>query len=359
MDVLTEYAAKRRFWYISIAILSFTLFFASIISLCIGPTPISFNIALKSVLKQVPLLNSMLSAQGFFSDLPSQEEVIVVSIRLPRILTCMFAGAALGLAGAILQGIFKNPMADPYVIGVSSGAALGATIAFATGLGFTIFGAAAVSALAFIASLLTTLLVYSVAKVGPRVPVMTLLLSGIAVSIFLSAFTTLLITFAGKILHGIYFWLLGSFAFAKWADFYIVAPLTAIGFFAAFLYSRDLNIMSLGEETAQTLGVETESVKKVLIAVSSLVTAAAVCVSGIIAFVGLIIPHVMRILVGPDHRVLLPASLLGGALFLLFCDNLARAILPPLELPIGVITAMFGGPFFIYLLRKKKGEYSL
>ncbi|HDI46733.1 MAG TPA: iron ABC transporter permease [Candidatus Methanomethylia archaeon] len=359
MSLPPEYAKRRRFWYLSVASLLILLFFISIASLCIGPAPITFLQALKAVLKQIPLLGGFLDSQGFFSDLPPQSETIVVNIRIPRILTCAFAGAALGLAGAILQGIFKNPMADPYVIGVSSGAALGATIAFVTGVGFTIFGAAAVPAFAFAVSLLTVFLVYNVARVGPRVPVMTLLLSGIAVSIFLSAFTTLLITFASKVLHGIYFWLLGSFAFAKWSDFYIVSPLTIVGFIIAFLYSRDLNIMLMGEETAQTLGVEVEKVKKILIAVSSLVTAAAVSVSGIIGFVGLIIPHIMRILVGPDHRVLLPASLLGGALFLVLRDNLARAAIPPTELPIGVITAMFGGPFFIYLLRKKKGEYSL
>ena len=359
MSLPPEYAKRRRFWYLSVASLLILLFFISIASLCIGPAPITFQQALKAVLKQIPLLGGFLDSQGFFSDLPPQSETIVVNIRIPRILTCAFAGAALGLAGAILQGIFKNPMADPYVIGVSSGAALGATIAFATGVGFTIFGAAAVPAFAFAVSLLTVFLVYNVARVGPRVPVMTLLLSGIAVSIFLSAFTTLLITFASKVLHGIYFWLLGSFAFAKWSDFYIVSPLTIIGFIIAFLYSRDLNIMLMGEETAQTLGVEVEKVKKILIAISSLVTAAAVSVSGIIGFVGLIIPHIMRILVGPDHRVLLPASLLGGGLFLVLCDNLARAAIPPTELPIGVITAMFGGPFFIYLLRKKKGVYKM
>ncbi|RLE50437.1 MAG: iron ABC transporter permease [Candidatus Methanomethylicota archaeon] len=354
-----EYAGKRRFWQLSIASLALILVLASIASLCVGPAPIPFDVALKAVLKNTPLINTLLEPQGLFSNLSPQGEAIVIDIRLPRILTCVFAGAALSLAGAILQGIFRNPMADPYVIGISSGAALGATVAFATGLGFTVFGAAAVPTLAFISSLLTVLLVYNIAKVGGKVPVMTLLLSGIAVSIFLSAFTTLLITFSGEVLHGIYFWLLGSFAFAKWADFYVVAPLTAVGFMVTYFYARDLNIMLLGEETALTLGVNVENVKKALIAVSSLVTAAAVSVSGIIAFVGLIIPHIMRIIVGPDHRVLLPASLLAGGLFLLLCDDLARTALPPIELPIGVITAMFGGPFFIYLLRRKKGEYSL
>jgi iron complex transport system permease protein len=251
-------------------------------------------------------------------------------------------------------------MADPYVIGVSSGAALGASLAIALGVGFTIFGMAAISAMAFAMAMVAIMIVYNLSRVGGRVPAMTLLLSGIAVSILFSAVTSLLSVFAGGKLHGLYFWLLGSLSESRWEHVMVTAPVMISCAFVASLYARDLNIMSLGEEAAVTLGVDVESTKLALIMVSSLTTSIAVSFTGTIAFVGLMVPHIVRLLVGPDHRVLLPCSALFGAIFLTLCDDVARGLAQvAAQIPVGIVTALTGGPFFIYLLRRRKKEYTL
>jgi iron complex transport system permease protein len=213
--------------------------------------------------------------------------------------------------------------------------------------------------LAFAGSLVAVFVVYNISRVGSRVPVTTLLLSGIAVSIFLSAIVAVLQVIAGKKLHAVVFWLMGGFSAVEWKDVWAILPLIFIGTVIIYFFARDLNILSLGEETAQNLGVDVEKVKKVLLIFGSLVTAAAVSISGLIGFIGLMVPHITRIMIGPDHRVLLPTSIIVGALFLVICDAVARVIVSPVELPVGVITALSGGPFFIYLLRKKKESYGV
>jgi iron complex transport system permease protein len=250
-------------------------------------------------------------------------------------------------------------MADPYVIGVSSGAALGAALAIVLGTSFNIPGIADIPLLAFIGALFTILIVYNVARVGPRVPVTTLLLSGIAFSIFLSALVALLEVFAGWELHTLIFWLMGGFSYVELKELWIVGILVSIGIVVIYIYARDLNILQLGEDEARHLGVATEKTKKVLIVAGSLATAAAVSISGIIGFVGLIIPHVTRLIVGPDHRILIPSSMLVGAMFIMLCDTLGRMVLAPIDLPVGIVTALSGGPFFIYLLKKRKGAYEM
>lgn len=352
----TETAYFRRVsgWKLIIILLTFVLILAITLSLNIGFAQIPFTTILKILAKRMPFLGSLVD----FSNVSQVEETIIIQIRMPRILAGALVGAALAAAGVVYQGIFRNPMADPYVIGVSAGAAVGASLAIVLGIGFTVWGVSTVPISAFVGSLMAVFIVYNISRVGSRVPVTTLLLSGIAMSIFLSAIVTVLMVIAGERLHALVFWLMGGFSYTEWKDVWAVLPLICVGTVVIYFYARDLNILVLGEETSQHLGVEVEKVKRILLILGSLITAAAVSVSGLIGFIGLIIPHLTRILIGPDHRMLLPTSIIVGAFFLVICDAVARVILSPVELPVGVITALSGGPFFIYLLRKKRESYA-
>jgi iron complex transport system permease protein len=325
------------------------------LSLNIGFSKLSAVSVLKALLKPMPFLGKALGLTG--SD--DKEMMIITEIRLPRILVGALAGSGLSLAGVIFQGIFRNPMADPYVIGVSSGAALGAALAIVMGIGYSVFGINTVSALSFLAATLTVLAVYNLARVGPRAPVVTLLLSGVAISIFLSSLVSLMQVFSGWELHRLVYWMMGGFTYIEWKDVFSIFPLVSVGAVLTYFFARDLNVMTLGDEEAQHLGVNVDSSRKILIAVGSLMTAAAVSVGGLIAFVGLLIPHLTRILVGPDHRILIPSAFFTGAIFLILCDAIARGISSSAELPVGIVTALSGGPFFIYLLRKNRGRYAM
>ncbi|KTG09882.1 iron ABC transporter [Haloprofundus marisrubri] len=277
-------------------------------------------------------------------------QTIVTTIRLPRILLGAVVGFALATAGVVMQGFFRNPMADPSIIGVSSGAAVGAVaflvapFAFPFGLGLQ--GAA------FVGALLTAFGVYLIATEDGRTPVATLLLAGVAIQTFLGAVISFMLLHSGESLRQVTYWLMGHLDNASWGDVTVAALLVPLLFFVLLAYGRDLNVLLLGEEDAHSLGIEVERTKRVLLAVSSLVTAAAVAVSGVIGFVGLIVPHVMRLLVGPDHRILLPTSALAGAAFLVATDTLARS--GTAELPVGIVTAALGAPFFLYLLRTQE-----
>jgi len=268
-------------------------------------------------------------------------------------------GVALAAAGVAYQGIFRNPMADPYTIGAMGGASFGAAVAIVLGVGVALLGVNTVPIFAFVGALGAVFLVYAISREGSRVPVTTLLLSGLTVTIFFNALVTYLKLIAGDKLHALTFWIMGGFTYTNWTDVTSIFPFIIIGTAVIYLYARDLNILVLGEEQAQHLGVELEKVKKILLASGALMTAAAVSISGLIGFVGLIIPHLTRILIGPDHRILLPTSAIMGASFMMICDALARVIIAPSELPVGVITAVSGGPFFIYLLRRKRGGYTV
>lgn len=288
------------------------------------------------------------------TDLPATYDTIIFTIRFPRVLLAALVGSGLALAGATFQGLFRNPMADPYVIGVSSGAALGAVTAI---LLLTPLGASflvGIPGFAFIFAVLTVFLVYSLARVGGKVPVMTLLLAGIAVNSLFSALVSLCMFFSGNKLHQVVFWLMGGFSGRGWDYILIFLPYGILGSIVIFLYARELNAMLLGEEPAQHLGVEVEKVKLYLVGAAALLTGACVSVSGLIGFVGLVIPHIVRILIGPDHRILLPAVMLTGAVFLVVADVLARVVIAPEEMPVGIVTALVGGPFFIFLLRRHK-----
>ena len=283
---------------------------------------------------------------------------IIMDTRLPRIILAALVGAALAVAGAAMQGVFRNPMASPYVLGISAGAAFGASLAIVTGISW-LSGQLAVPSMAFLFCFLTLLLVYSISRTkGGFVPVETLLLAGIAVGAFFNALVSLMKYFAGEELSAIVFWMMGGLWQARWEDVAISLPMIVSGSAILWLMSRDLNTMMVGEEHALHLGLNVNGVRLIILLAASLVTAAAVAVSGIIGFVGLVVPHVVRLLVGPDHRILIPVSLLGGAIFMVWMDTLARTIILPAELPVGIITALLGAPFFVYLIisrRRKMG----
>lgn len=314
------------------------------VSLSIGTVPIPLSHTIAAIMKRIPLLQNFIKI-----DIPDEYLVILFSIRFPRILLACVVGAGLATAGCCMQGLFRNPMASPYVIGISSGSAFGAALALLIIPGFF-----SVPLAAFIFGVGTIFFVYKISQREGRVPTQTLLLAGIAIGFFFSAITSLLMYIAAESVHRLVFWIMGGFWNSSWMHFLIVLPFIGFGIPAIYLFARDLNILQLGEESAAHLGVEVELAKKLLLILTSLITAAAVSVSGIIGFVGLIVPHITRLLVGPDHRMLIPTSALIGGIFLIWCDTLARIIIAPAELPVGIITACLGAPFFIYLLLKKR-----
>lgn len=320
-----------------------------LVGITIGPAPVSIRESFVLVMEKIPILGSYIDTSRF----PDTNRVIVEQIRMPRVILAALVGSALAAVGTTFQGLFKNPMADPYIIGVSSGAALGAALAIVLGAGSQL-GFWALPAAAFLGALLAILIVYNIAVVGGRVPVYTLLLSGVALSAFTSSLTSFVMIVNSNELHAIMFWMLGSFSGKGWVHVQVAFPLILLGILGLGYFARDLNAMLFGEDTAQHLGIDTERLKKNLLALSALTVAAAVAVSGTIGFVGLVVPHMVRLLVSPDHRILLPAAVLAGATFMVLTDTLARTALAPTEIPVGIITAFFGGPFFIYLLRRKK-----
>lgn len=285
------------------------------------------------------------------------EESIIWQIRLPRVLGAGIVGAGLASAGVVFQGLLRNPMADPYLLGTSGGAALAATIAFAIpfSLGFITFGLVPIAA--FFGALIAVLIVYRLAHVGMYTPITTLLLAGFAVSSMLGALMSALMLLSRGTLERVVLWTLGGVSASGWGMLLTVTPLILLGSAVAFLLSNDLNAFLLGEEQAAALGVNVEQKKFVLLCVGALLTGAAVALSGLVGFVGLIVPHFARIILGPNHRLLLPASFLCGAIFLMLADLLARTILVPQEIPLGVVTALVGAPFFILLLRRAKRNY--
>lgn len=286
------------------------------------------------------------------SSIPHKHEVIIFQIRLPRIFLGILVGLSLATAGTALQGLFKNPMADPYIIGIASGAAVGAVLSILVLP--PIFSVYTTPIMAFLGALFTIFLVYNIAKVGGKIPVDTLLLTGIAVSLFLGAVLSFMMSIAGEALHSIFFWIMGGLWLASWTQVKIIVLPVLVCFGLIYLFAKDLNAMLLGDESAQTLGINVENAKRILLVLSALITAAAVSFTGTIGFVGLIIPHITRNLVGPDHRILFPASALVGGIFLVWTDALARLLG---EMPVGILTAFFGAPFFIYLLKKRKRGY--
>ena len=288
-------------------------------------------------------------------------EVIVLQSRMPGVIGAGLVGAALATAGVLFQGMLRNPLADPYLIGTSSGAALGAAIAFVLpydtlyGLNFSL-----TPILAFVGALVAVLFVYAIARVGGQTPVVTLLLAGVVINAVLVAIQTLILTISPHsqfTLDSLFSWLAGGVSVITWLPDIIIGSFVLIGFVLAWLLSGALDAFALGEEGAAHLGLRVERYKLLVILVGSLLTAAAVSISGLIGFVGLVVPHTMRLLLGPRHRLLLPASALAGAIFLILADLLARTVIAPTTLPVGVFTALVGAPFFLFLLRNNRRAY--
>jgi iron complex transport system permease protein len=296
------------------------------------------------------------SVSGQFTNFCSKNiyvDVIVWQIRLPRIILSALVGLMLAISGTILQGVLRNPLADPYILGVSAGGSVGAALAVSFGLEIWLLGLSSVPLMAFIFAVVAVFLVYALSNVGGKTTPQTLILAGVAVSLLASALLSIIIIITGD-LQTIYFWLLGSFSGADWSAVLAVLPYAILGFAIAYYYSKDLNALLLGEETAYTLGVEVERVRRFLLVVASILAAAAVSVAGLIGFVGLIVPHFIRLVVGPHHKLLIPLSALSGMLVVVVADTIARSILAPIEIPVGVVMAIFGCPFFLYILRRRK-----
>ena len=276
------------------------------------------------------------------------------NLRAPRIVLSVFVGAGLSVCGAAYQSVFRNPLTDPYVLGVSSGASVGAAVAILLGLEAYMLG---VGASALVTGLLTVVAIYRIASIGNRMHTTTLLLTGVCITFLMSAVISFLMVLRQDKMDSIIFWTMGSFASASWLDVAVVAPVVVAGVSVVLFYCRDLNLLLTGSETAKSLGVEVERVKRVLLLSTTLMVAFCVATCGVIGFVGLVVPHCVRLVMGPDNRRVVPCAIFAGGLFLLLCDTLARTVLMPAELPVGSLTALVGAPLFIYLLYKNKKQY--
>ena len=347
---------RRRFLFI--LLLGLLLVDITLLALSLGSTPIPLTTILKILMSRLPGL-------GFLGDgIKSSWVVIIMDIRLPVVLMAVLVGAGLATSGATMQGLFRNPLVDPFIIGISAGGAFGAILGnvITTEVGMDIAWARLVMVvLSFAGSVITVFLAYVISKTGNRISISSMLLAGIALSAFLTAATQLMTYFFIENPKVVIFSLMGSCGNSQWEELAFVAPVVLFGSAVLIFFGRDLNAFSAGEENAKHLGVEVERSKTVILGLGSLVTATSVPFCGIIAFVGLIIPHMVRLLVGPDHRLLIPGSLIAGAVFLVLCDMFARNAMnwlfgSPVQIPVGMATALLGGSFFVYLLAIRRGR---
>lgn len=323
----------------------FTLLLLSIVfSVMTGAVSLPFHITWQILLNHLPFIN-------LDTTWTIAQETIVWNLRLPRVFLALVVGAMLASSGVAFQGILRNPLADPYILGVSSGAAFGAATAIVFFRSSTLLGQLSLPLFSFAGGLLSLGFVLALSKQQGQHDRETLILAGVVVQSLLGAFLSFLIAISGQQMQEIVFWMMGSLANRTWLDVGVLLPYFLIGLTYLLFQQRDLNVIALGERAATHLGMNVERKKIMTLVVGSLLTAAAVSVVGIIGFVGLIVPHLMRLLVGPDHRILLPVSTIAGAIFLLWSDTLARTLLESREIPIGVITAFVGAPFFAYLLK--------
>ena len=317
----------------------------ALVSLSLGPFSIPIGHMVSIILEPINLELSSYS---------HTEELVIKQLRLPRIIVGTLVGMALGVAGATMQGLFRNPMADPGIIGVSAGGALGAVAAIALGVSGIFYQA--LSVFAFLGAVGAAFLVFGIASIGGRFSMATLLLAGVAVSAFFSAIVAAIMVLvpSNEALREILFWLTGGLDSRSWEHVRLAAPPILGGSAVTFLLSRDLNLLMLGDDEAKSMGVRVSVIRPVLLATAALLTGVAVAVSGTIAFVGLVVPHILRLVVGPDHRLLIPLSAVGGALFMVIADTIARTVVQPAEFRVGIITAFIGAPFFIFLLIRNK-----
>ena len=311
------------------------------ISLSLGQYPIPFSHVISGILP------------GSNAEVPSEELAVLWNIRLPRTLVGFLVGAGLALSGTIMQAVFINPLADPAILGVSSGASLGAVLAIS--LGFTSLGFIYMPLFAFIGALIAVTLTVSLCFRHGKIKVLSLLLAGIVVGMLFSALTSGILTMStNQQLHQYLFWTIGGLDYRRWAHVFLAVGPLAIGMIISLFLSRHLNVLVLGDTEAQALGMHVMPFRLGLLVLASVMTATCVCVSGVIGFVGLVMPHMMRLLVGVDHRRLIPAAVIAGGIFLVLCDTVGRVVFPTMEVRVGIMTAILGTPYFLYLLRRKK-----
>ncbi|NLL49369.1 MAG: iron ABC transporter permease [Firmicutes bacterium] len=337
----------RRVGLIIIFILAVVL-----VATALGSVRIPLGEVLRILASRVPGLSQVV--QGDWS---KSREAIVLSVRLPRVLLALVVGGGLSVSGVLFQGSLRNPLADPYIIGVSAGASLGATAAllFLIPRGWVGFGT--LPLFAFIGAMLATWVVSRLGQQRGRLEPTSLILAGVAVSAVLTAIVSLLMVLRIQNLTDVYIWLMGSLSGRGWQHLAVATPYVLVGVLLALWLAKDLNVYLLGEEAAHSLGIDVQRLQSLVLVIGSLVAAACVSVSGVIGFVGLMVPHALRLIVGAEHRRLILHSLWVGAIFLLVADTLARTLLSPTELPVGIITACVGGPFFIFLMKRGSGYH--
>ena len=333
---------EKRQWMLPCA-LGAGLLVAMLVATGIGVIPIPVKVVLQSIGQKFGLFRDLQIADYY--------QVTLWQLRIPRIVMSVLAGASLAICGGVFQSVFRNPVCDPYILGVSSGASIGAAIAFILGWDAVVFG---ITLPALVTAMLTLFIILGIARVKGKHNTNTLLLIGIALNFLISALITLLIVMNQKEMHKIYFWTMGSLTHVSWLEIAWLIPIMIACISLLFYYSKYLNILQVGEETAQTLGINTQKTTYIVLITSSVLISVVVAFCGSIGFIGLIMPHVARLLFGSDNRRLFTYSLFFGAFFLLIADTLARTIAAPAELPVGSITALAGAPYFIYLVLRKK-----
>jgi iron complex transport system permease protein len=341
-------AAARRPTLPAVTLAAGALAAALLAGLAVGPVDIGLGSILRSLLARVPGLNVA-------SPLGPVEEAIVWELRAPRVALAALVGATLALAGASYQGVFRNPLADPYLLGVAAGAGLGATAAIVYGGGRA--GGYLLPLAAFAGALAAVFLAYAVgSSIGGERTAATLILAGVTVAAFFTALQTFVQQRHSETLNEVYAWLLGGLGTAGWREPALIAPYAVVAGAALLAHRRTLDVLAVGDEEARSLGLDVARARLVIVAAATLGTAAAVAVSGLIGFVGIIVPHLVRLAVSASYRVIAPLSVVVGAAFLVFADLIARTVLAPAELPIGVVTALVGAPFFALVLRTSRGS---
>ncbi|QAY68338.1 iron ABC transporter permease [Paenibacillus protaetiae] len=322
-----------------------------VISLSIGSAGLSIEDVWGILLHQLP---GMSPAENHWG---KGDIAIVTQVRLLRVLLAVLVGACLSLAGAGMQGVLRNPLADPYTLGVASGSSVGAAFLILFGLQMAV-GIWTVPAVAFVTGVLTLLGVLWLSRSGNGggMHLETIILSGVIMQAFLGAFVSFMVSLSQGVVNQIMFWLMGSLAMRSWEHVYMLLPFLALGLPVLLVFSQPLNQLVFGEKHAAHMGVAVERTKLIVMLASTLLTAAAVSVAGVIGFVGLVVPHLIRLMAGPDYRLIVPLSAIGGGIFVLWADTLARMALSPREIPLGVVTALIGAPFFAYLLHRSKKE---
>lgn len=325
------------------------LLLSVVVSLSLGSARIPIPHVWSILLRLLPFVGDSVPVAW-----PESSEQIIMKVRLPRIALSILVGAALSIAGAGFQGVLRNPLADPYTLGVASGASVGAAFLILFELHFFLFGIWTIPVVAFVTGIATLWAVFRLAGVQGRFRAETVILSGVVISAFLGAIVSFMVSLSNKVVNEILFWLMGSLALRGWSYSGVMLPYVVLCTIILLAFGRSLNLFALGERQAAHLGVKVERTKRIVLFVSTLLTAAAVSVAGVIGFVGLITPHLVRLMVGPDYRLIIPLSLLFGGVYVLWADTLARMALSPTEIPLGVVTAFLGAPFFSYLLIRQK-----